>query len=102
MDAIAIDPLRALDTQVLARAMQSRAQRGLLWALGISLAIHLLLGALQVGGDSFGWRAPTNAVASDSSARLTARLEPAAGQAPAQAEPAASAAPAPGSAPGGA
>ena len=81
MDAIAIDPLPR-STRKRSRARHAEpARSGLLWALGISLAIHLLLGALQVGGDSFGWRAPANAVASDSTARLTARLEPAAGQA---------------------
>ena len=78
MDA-ALVPLT--DTRAVAHEMQLRAFRGLLWALGISLAIHLLLGALQVGGDSFGWRAPTNAAAPDSGMRLNARLAPAANEA---------------------
>ena len=93
MDALAINDLRAIDTQVLAHDMQARAQRGLLWALGISLAIHLLLAALQVGGDSFGWRAPTSGAPADGGTRINARLERAAAESPAPAEAPPTAAP---------
>lgn len=71
MDAAAIT-----DTRTVAYEMQSRAQRGLVWAIGLSLALHLAVLTVQVGGDSFGWRAPTAEALQDSTARLKARLMP--------------------------
>lgn len=56
--------------------MQANAQRGLLWGVAISLLIHLTVLTIQVGGDSFGWRAPTSDAQQDASTRMKARLVP--------------------------
>ena len=62
------------DTAAIAHDMQASAQRGLLWAIGLSLLVHLAVLTIQVGGDSFGWRMPTAEVVPDSSKRFNARL----------------------------
>ncbi len=54
--------------------MQASAQRGLLWAIGLSLLVHLAVLTIQVGGDSFGWRKPSAEAEPDSSTRFNARL----------------------------
>ncbi len=62
------------DSRAVAHDMQAKAQRGLLWAIGLSLLAHLAVLTIQVGGDSFGWRTPTANAAPDSGERFNARL----------------------------
>ncbi len=62
------------DTRALAHDMQVSAKRGLLWAIGLSLLVHLAVLTIQVGGNSFGWRTPTAEALSDTSKRFNARL----------------------------
>ena len=64
------------DTRAVAHDLQANAQRGLLWGIGISLLIHLAVLTVQVGGDNFGWRAPTSQSQQDTSTRMKARLAP--------------------------
>ena len=64
------------DTRAIAHYMQANAQRGLLWGIGISVLIHMAVLTVQVGGDSFGWRAPTSDAQQDTSTRMKARLVP--------------------------
>ena len=62
------------DTRAIAHDMQASAQRGLLWAIGLSLLVHLAVLTIQVGGDSFGWRTPSAEAEPDTSKRFNARL----------------------------
>ena len=62
------------DTAAIAHDMQANAQRGLLWAIGLSLLAHLAVLTIQVGGDSFGWRTPSSEALPDTRQRFSARL----------------------------
>ena len=64
------------DTRAIAHDMQANAKRGLLWGIVISVLFHLTVLTVQVGGDSFGWRAPTSEAQQDVSTRMKARLVP--------------------------